>query len=93
MTSRIDKMSIGNSCAAYMREYRKRKRLEEDNCNNVPKWTKLNAEQKHEYRETCKKISAKNMRNYRKHKAQENKTPQASTLTDPTQTPITKVSQ
>jgi hypothetical protein len=33
-----------------MREYRKRKRLE-DNCNNLPKRTKLNAEQQREYRE------------------------------------------
>jgi hypothetical protein len=39
-----DNMSTGNSYAAYMREYRKRKQLEEDNCNNVPKRTKLNAE-------------------------------------------------
>jgi hypothetical protein len=38
------KMSAGNSRDAYMREYRKRKRLEEDNCNNVPKRTKLRAE-------------------------------------------------
>jgi hypothetical protein len=37
MMSRTDKMSAGNSRAAYMRQYRKRKRLEEDNCNNVPK--------------------------------------------------------
>jgi hypothetical protein len=37
-------MSAGNSNAAYMREYRKRMQLEEDNCNNVPKQTKLNAE-------------------------------------------------
>jgi hypothetical protein len=36
MTSRGDKMSAGNNRAAYMWEYRKRKRLEEDNCNNVP---------------------------------------------------------
>jgi hypothetical protein len=33
----------GHSRAAFMRKYRKRKRLEEDNCNNVPKRTKLNA--------------------------------------------------
>jgi hypothetical protein len=59
-------MSAGNSRAAYMREYRKRTRLEQDNCNNVPKGTKLNAEQE---------------RDYRKRKAQEecpeNKAPQA----------------
>jgi hypothetical protein len=36
MTSRTDKMCAGNSRGAYMREYRKRQRLEEDNCNNVP---------------------------------------------------------
>jgi hypothetical protein len=41
-----------------------------------------------EYRETHRNISAENMRNYRKRKAQENKTPRASTLTDPTPTPI-----
>jgi hypothetical protein len=35
-----------------MREYRKRKLLEEDNYNNVPKQTKLNAERQREYRET-----------------------------------------
>jgi hypothetical protein len=56
-----------------MREYRKRKGLEEDNCNNVPKRTKLNAERQQDYR---------------KRKAQENKTPQASTSTNPTPTPI-----
>jgi hypothetical protein len=50
-------MSVGNSCAAYMGEYRKRKRLEE-NCNNVPKRTKLNAKRQHEYRETHKNLSA-----------------------------------
>jgi hypothetical protein len=37
-----------------MREYRKRKRLEEDNCSNVPKPTKLNAERQREYRGTHK---------------------------------------
>jgi hypothetical protein len=40
-----------------MREYRKRKQLE-DNCNNVPKQTKLNAEWQREYRETHKNLSA-----------------------------------
>jgi hypothetical protein len=54
MTSRTDKMTAGNSRAAYMREYRKRKRLEDDNFNNVPKWTKLHAEQHREYKETHK---------------------------------------
>jgi hypothetical protein len=39
MTSRTDKMSAGNSRAACMREYKKSKRLEEGNCNNVPKTT------------------------------------------------------
>jgi hypothetical protein len=41
----------------YMREYGKRKRLEEDNCN-VPKLTKLSAEGEREYRETHKNLSA-----------------------------------
>jgi hypothetical protein len=55
MTSRTDKMSTSNSRAAYMTGYRKRKRLEEDNCNNnISKRTKLNAERQHEYRETHK---------------------------------------
>jgi hypothetical protein len=58
-------MSAGNSRAAYMREYRKRKRLEEDNCINVPK------------RETHKNLYVEYMRNYRQRKAQEIKTPQA----------------
>jgi hypothetical protein len=40
----------------------KRKRLEGDNCSNAPKRTQLNA---------------KRQRDYRKRKAQENKTPQA----------------
>jgi hypothetical protein len=44
-------MSVGNSRAAYMREYKERKLLEEDNCTNVPKRTKLNAEQQREYKE------------------------------------------
>jgi hypothetical protein len=33
-------------------------RLEEDNCNNVPKQTKLNAEWQREYRETHENLSA-----------------------------------
>jgi hypothetical protein len=37
MTSRTDKMSAGITRAAYVREYRKIKLLEEDNCNNIPK--------------------------------------------------------
>jgi hypothetical protein len=53
MTSRTDKMFADNSRAAYMREYRERKRLE-DNCNNVPKRTTLHAEREREYRETHK---------------------------------------
>jgi hypothetical protein len=44
MKSRIDKMSAGITRAVYMKEYRKRKRLEEDTCNNASKRTKLNAE-------------------------------------------------
>jgi hypothetical protein len=54
MTSRTDKMSAGNSRAAYITEYMKRKRLV-DNCNNAPKRKKLNAERQSEYRETHKK--------------------------------------
>jgi hypothetical protein len=69
MTSRADKMSAGHSRAAYMREYRKRKRLEEDNCNNVPERIKLQAEQKRECRETLKNLSAEYMRNYINRKA------------------------
>jgi hypothetical protein len=42
----------------YMREYRKRKRLVKDNCNNVPKRTKLNAERQNEYREIHKNLPA-----------------------------------
>jgi hypothetical protein len=63
MTSRTDMMSAGNSRAAYMREYRRRRRLEEDNCNNVPKRTELRAERQCEYIETHKNISAEYMRN------------------------------
>jgi hypothetical protein len=70
MTSRIDNMSVGNSRAAYMREYRKLKRLEEDNCNNVPKRTKLNVEQEREYRKNktpqAGDSRAAYMRRYRK---------------------------
>jgi hypothetical protein len=62
MTSRTDKKSAGNSRAAYMREYRKWKRLEEDNCNNVPKRTKLHAERQREYGETHKNLPAEYMR-------------------------------
>jgi hypothetical protein len=43
---------------------------------------KFNVEWQHEYRETHKNLSAEYMRKYRKRKAQENKTPQASTSTD-----------
>jgi hypothetical protein len=54
-----------------MREYRKRKRLEEDNCNNVSKRTKLHTERQREYRETRKNLSAEYMRNYRTRKSRE----------------------
>lgn len=37
MMSHTDKMSVGNSHVAYTRVYRERKRLEEDDCNIVPK--------------------------------------------------------
>jgi hypothetical protein len=57
MMSRTDKMPVSNSRAAYMREYRKRKRLGENNCNNVPKRMKLNAEGQREYRGTYKNLS------------------------------------
>jgi L-rhamnose mutarotase len=70
-------MSVGNSCAAYMRVYRKRKQLEEDNCNDVPKRTKLNAERQREYRETHKNLYVEYMCNYRQCKAQEIKIAQA----------------
>jgi hypothetical protein len=56
MTSRTDKVSAGNSGAAYMTEHRKRKRLE-GNCNNVTKRKDLNAERRREYRETHKQLS------------------------------------
>jgi hypothetical protein len=84
MTSRTDKLSAGNSRVAYVREYKKLKRLEEDNCNNVPKRTILQAERKCHYREIHENLPAEYMRNYRKRRAQENKTSQASTSTDPT---------
>jgi hypothetical protein len=48
-------------------------------CNNVPKRTKLHAERQRQYRETHNNLSAEYMSNYRKRKAQENKTPRAST--------------
>jgi hypothetical protein len=73
-------MSVGNSRAVYMKENRKRKRLEEDNCNNVHKRTRLNAKQQREYRATHKNLYVEYMHNYRKRKAQENKTPQAGDL-------------
>jgi hypothetical protein len=63
-------MSSANSRAAYMREYRKRKRLEEGNCNNVPKRTKLHADGNsraaymREYRK--RKSPAERRREYRK---------------------------
>jgi hypothetical protein len=61
-------MSAGNNRAEYATEYRERKRLEEDNCNNVSKRTKLSGERQPEYRETHKILSAEYMCNYRKHK-------------------------
>jgi hypothetical protein len=79
MTSHTDKLSSGN---------RKRKGLEEGNCNNVPKRIKLHVERQREYRETHRNLSAEYVRNYRTRKAQENETPQASTSTGPTPTPI-----
>jgi hypothetical protein len=50
-------MYAGNSRATYMREYKKRERLEEGNCNNVPKRTELRAERQSEYREAHKNLS------------------------------------
>jgi hypothetical protein len=64
MTSHTEEMSAGNSRAIYMREYSRRKRLEEDICNNVAKRTKLNAERQLDYRKSKAR-----------EKAQENKTP------------------
>jgi hypothetical protein len=54
--------------------YRKRKWLEDDNCNNVPKRTKLNAEQHCDYTQTHKNVYAEYIHNYRQCKAQENNT-------------------
>jgi hypothetical protein len=56
MTSRTGKMSVANSRAAYRREYRKRKSLEEDNCHNASKRKNLNAERQREYRKTHKNL-------------------------------------
>jgi hypothetical protein len=64
MMSHTYKMSTCNSHAAYMRKYRKRKCLEEDNCNSVPKRTKLIAEGQCEYREIHKNLYAEYMCNY-----------------------------
>jgi hypothetical protein len=72
MTSHTDKVSAGNGHAAYMIEYRKRKRSEEDNCNNVPKWTKVNAERQCEYRETRKNLSAEEMQSSSKSSGKQN---------------------
>jgi hypothetical protein len=44
MTSCTDKMSAGYSRAAHMREYKKRKRLEEGNCNNIREQTKFDTD-------------------------------------------------
>jgi hypothetical protein len=49
MTSHTDKLSAGNNRAACMREHRKRMRLEQYICYNVPKRTMLNAERHHDY--------------------------------------------
>jgi hypothetical protein len=62
-------MSAGNSRAESMRKYRKRKRLDEGNCNNVSKRTKLHAKRQHEYGETHKNLLAEYTRNYRKRKS------------------------
>jgi hypothetical protein len=51
-------MSAGNSRAAYMREYNKRKRLEEYYFNNMPKRPTLNAERQGEYKGTQKNLYA-----------------------------------
>jgi ribosomal protein S21 len=48
--------------------------LEEDNCNNAPKRTKVHAERQREYTETRKNLFAEYMNNYRKRKAQETRT-------------------
>jgi arginine deiminase len=81
MTARTDKMSAGKSHAKYMRQYRKKKRLEEDNSqrsNNVPKRRKTNAEYMRDYRKSVDKQPTKSnaeyMRDYRKRKAQEKNT-------------------
>jgi hypothetical protein len=57
MTTRTDKISAGNSCAAYMREYNKRKQLEEYYFNNIPQRPTLNADRQREYKETHKNSS------------------------------------
>jgi predicted solute-binding protein len=62
-------MSVDNSLGSYMREYRERRRLKEDNLNNVSKRTKLPAERQREYAETKRNSSAEYMRNYRKRKS------------------------
>jgi hypothetical protein len=69
MTSRTNKKSAGNIRAAYMRQYKKIKRLHEDNSNNVPERSYLPRQR--EYIETHKNLSAEYTRNYRKGKAQE----------------------
>jgi hypothetical protein len=55
----------------------KMKRLEKDNCNNVPTRTNLNSERQREYRETHENLYGEYMSNYRQRKTQEIKTPQA----------------
>jgi hypothetical protein len=73
MTSRTDKMSADNIHPAYMRQYRKRKRIEEDNCNSEPKRKKLHAERLREYGETYKNLFAEYMHKYRKRKLRKTK--------------------
>jgi hypothetical protein len=51
----------------------------------------LNVKGQLQYTETHKNLSAEYMCNYRKGKAQENKTPHASTSNDPTPTPTYKI--
>jgi tRNA A37 methylthiotransferase MiaB len=83
-------MSAGNSRAACMREYKKRKRIEKDNCNNVRKRTKLHAERLREYTETHKiyLVNTCAITENAKHRTElrKNKTSQASASTDPTPT-------
>jgi hypothetical protein len=87
MTSRTDNMSAGNNRATYIGQYRTWNRLEEDNCNNVHKRTNYMPSDSVNIEQHINTLSVEYMRNYRKRKAQENKTPEPSTLTDATPTP------